>query len=237
MDHATPTLGEGQEPPRSRELRCVLVIDPSRPVEAFAEAMRQWGFEVLDFALVDLQPPDQSGGAVLQVIWRATETTADDGPPSPSAATRPEPLNSLRLPIRANAPERPRTVAERWAWFVLHVASGAHDVKTMEAWARSVGVSRSMMCECCRLVHITPRTARDFARMLRVVISASGPWQPETALDCADGRTLAKLLAGAGLADWPHARNPTPHEFLTRQRWIPHDNPGLFALTALLPRA
>jgi hypothetical protein len=138
------------------------------------------------------------------------------------------------MPPQISLPVHSRSVAERWAGYVLHVVRAAHDLKTMDAWAKSVGASRSVLCECCRLVHVTPHDARDFARLLRVVCCTRRAWQPEAVLDFADARTLAKLLTRAGLADWPHTRTPTAEEYLRQQGWIPQDNPGLLALHALL---
>jgi hypothetical protein len=107
------------------------------------------------------------------------------------------------------------------------------DPKTIGAWARAIGVSRSVLCECCRLVHVSPIGARDCARMMRAIYLSGPRWQPENVLDLLDARTLRKLLTNAGL---PKAASqpPTVEELLARQRWIPDNNPALIALRALL---
>jgi hypothetical protein len=116
---------------------------------------------------------------------------------------------------------------------MLHTIYAESDPKTIGSWAKSVGVSRSALCECCRLVHVSPRGARDCARIIRAVHRSGPRWQPEAMLDLADARTLKKLLANAGLPEIA-SRTPTMQELLTSQRWIPHTNPGLVALRALL---
>jgi CheY-like chemotaxis protein len=147
--------------------------------------------------------------------------SADIEPPAPEPRVLLSPMNY-------------RTMRERWAAFIMHVVESAYDLKTIDAWAQSVGASRSVICECCRLVHVVPHDARDFARMLRAVRSGGREWQPEAALDCADSRTLNKLIARAGLASWREARKPTTEEFLRLQHWIPEYNPGLLVLRTLL---
>jgi CheY-like chemotaxis protein len=129
--------------------------------------------------------------------------------------------------------EPPRSVAERWALFMVRTIHAEHDPKTIESWAKSVGVSRSALCECCRLVRVSPRRARDCARIIRAVHQSGPRWQPEAMLDLADARTLKKLLANAGLPAIA-SRTPTMEEVLQHQRWIPASNPGLVALRMLL---
>ena len=128
---------------------------------------------------------------------------------------------------------RPGSVSERWASFVFYVLHAESDPKTIGTWAKAVGVSRTALSECCRLVHVSPHDARDFARLIRAILRSGATWQPETALDVADARTLKKLLARSGL---PHTARTTPtlQEFFARQRWIPPDNPGVVALLARL---
>jgi hypothetical protein len=141
----------------------------------------------------------------------------------------------IAQPSAAPAPATvtPASVAERWATLVLNAVHAEHDPKTISTWARLVGVSRSVLCEYCRLVHVPPRDARDFARLMRAVHRCGKAWQPETVLDLADARTLRKLLSRAGFLE-RIALTPSPQEFLDRQQWIPRDNPGLRALERLL---
>lgn len=127
----------------------------------------------------------------------------------------------------------PGSTVERWAHFVLGAMDAEQDPKTVGKWARILGVSRSVLSECCRLVHVHPQDARDFARLLRAICHSGEHWQPETVLDLADARTLRKVLTRAGL--FPHAgRTPTTPQFLEQQQWIPQTNAGLTALRTLL---
>jgi hypothetical protein len=126
------------------------------------------------------------------------------------------------------------SVAERWAFFVLDAINADRDPKTISTWAKTIGVSRSALCECCRLVHVSPHTARDFTRLLRAICRSGAKWQPETVLDVADMRTLKKLLSRAGLSATLSV-TPSAEQFLVRQDWIPEDNAGLIALQQHLP--
>lgn len=127
----------------------------------------------------------------------------------------------------------PGSTAERWAMLMFNTIRAEADPKTINSWARAVGLSRSVLCECCRLIHVSPHDARDFARLMRVICRSGPRWQPETLLDLADARTLKKLLIRAGLTE-PIARTPSAREFFDKQQWISHANPGLRALRALL---
>jgi CheY-like chemotaxis protein len=125
------------------------------------------------------------------------------------------------------------SIAERWAHFVLGTIDAEGDPKTVPLWARALGVSRSVLSECCRLVHVLPQNARDFTRLLRAICHSGERWEPETVLDVADARTLRKVLAQAGFSRHV-AHTPTIPQFLDQQRWIPQTNPGLSALRTLL---
>jgi DNA-binding response OmpR family regulator len=127
----------------------------------------------------------------------------------------------------------PGSVAERWASFVLRAIDSTIDPKTVTSWARFVGVSRSVLCECCRLVQVSAHDARDFTRVMRAICRSGEQWRPEAALDLGDARTLNKLLARAGLPR-RQQQAPTVPEFLMGQHWIPEGNPGLVALQTLL---
>jgi CheY-like chemotaxis protein len=135
--------------------------------------------------------------------------------------------------LQAATPSTPGSMAERWAWLVFKTIHADTDPKTLGSWARAIGVSRSALCECCRLVHLTPHDARDFARLTRAVYRSGQKWQPETVLDLADARTLRKLLARAGLA-LNLTLTPTLDEFFGSQDWIPAGNPGLCALRVII---
>ena len=127
--------------------------------------------------------------------------------------------------------------ARRWAGFVILASDAAEDPRTLDAWARAVGVSRSVLVESCARLGVSPREARDLARVLRLVRRVQDPWDPELALAVADRRTLRTLLDRAGLPDAAVRARPTPEEFLLRQRFVPQTSPGLGALRHLLGRA
>jgi DNA-binding response OmpR family regulator len=125
------------------------------------------------------------------------------------------------------------SIADRWALMVLRTIDAEVDPKTVGIWGQAIGVSRSVLSECCRLVHVAARDARDFARLIRAICRSGDRWQPETVLDLADMRTLKKLLERGGFArqvTW----TPTLEEFLERQEWISGTNPGMLALRRLL---
>jgi len=129
----------------------------------------------------------------------------------------------------------PRSTAERWAVRVLKASESDGDLKTIADWAMFVGVSYSSLCESCRLLSIRPHDARDFARILRVVIqSRANECQPEALLDVSDRRTLNRLIARAGIRlDEPN-RFASIDEFLRRQQFVDANNQGLTALRKML---
>jgi hypothetical protein len=139
--------------------------------------------------------------------------------------------NGRRLPagFHHNFKGTPQSAATRWAALVLSTIDVEDDPKTILQWARSIGLSRSVLCERCRLVRIPTHDARDFARLVRAICRSGDVWQPENILDLADTRTLRKLLSRAGLSDLRNGP-PSLEDFLARQDWIPGDNPGLIAL-------
>lgn len=124
--------------------------------------------------------------------------------------------------------------AQRWAQYVLRGTEAAEDPRTLADWARAAGVSRSALIEVCSFLEITPKQARDFMRVLRIVRRDADPWEPEASLNVADRRTLRKLLARAGLSDTPRGVRPALTEFLQSQRFVSHANAGFAALVAQL---
>jgi hypothetical protein len=102
-------------------------------------------------------------------------------------------------------------------------------------WAQAVGMSRSVLCECCKLVHVAAHDARDFARLMRAICRSGEMWQPETVLDVADSRTLKKLMSRGGFTERT-IRTPPIGQFLERQQWIPENNSGLITLREFLYR-
>jgi ActR/RegA family two-component response regulator len=164
---------------------------------------------------------------VLVAIRRALLT----GSRATRRAARPHvPHETRAAPAGDSSQAPPSSTAERWAMLVLRALASPSDFRTLDAWARAVHLSRSALTECCRLVHISPRDARDFARLLRAIAHTHDVWHPEALMDFADSRTLQRVLRRAGLADTTQV--PTIDDFLSRQQWIPTDNPALAALRA-----
>jgi ActR/RegA family two-component response regulator len=153
----------------------------------------------------------------------------------------PNPRSSPRLVYRATCgdrplPAKPRSTTDRWAVLVLRVCESDADLPTLAAWAAFVGLSYSSLSECCRLLKVHPRDARDFARLLRAVVRSQ--LRSSTILDLlsiGDRRTLQALLARGGL-DRVNADTMTVEGFLAEQRFVAPDNPGLMALRAFLLR-
>ena len=149
---------------------------------------------------------------------------------------RTETLN-LAVRQKANAPNtRPSSAAERWATYVLRGCDSDHDPKTLAEWARLARISYSGLCESCRLMRVQPKLARDFTRVLRIVLTAPASFDTFSALlDVSDRRTRNGLLERAGLASpWPPGRSPAFSDYLRHQNFVPSDNCGLLALRALI---
>ncbi len=220
VDHRLPDLG-GLELVRrlhaaGRHLPFIL-ISGYVTIPVAVEAMQLGAVTVLE------KPVDLDD--VLVAIRRALHAHG-----ARRAARPPAHVDTSIAPGGDEAHSSPSSTAERWAMLVLRALASPSDFRTLDAWARTVHMSRSALTECCRLVHILPRDARDFTRLLRAIIHADEVWYPEALMDFADSRTLRRVLGRAGLADATEA--PTIEDFLQRQQWISADNPALAALRA-----
>lgn len=123
----------------------------------------------------------------------------------------------------------PSSTAERWASYVLGACKSERDPKTLGIWARQVAVSYTTLCESCRLIDVQPRHARDFARILRLLVKPSFDCrQLATFLDISDRRTLWSILQKAGFGDYPLAPlHVSVTNFLENQQFIAQENSGL----------
>jgi hypothetical protein len=131
----------------------------------------------------------------------------------------------------------PRSVAERWATFVLQSLDAPGDLKTLRHWATFVGVSYSSLCEICRLLEIRPHAARDLSRMLRALIeSKRHGCPPEALLDVSDRRTITTMFDRAGIVRGSSA-HLTLDEFLDCQQFVPAANEALVVLRGLIDRS
>lgn len=122
----------------------------------------------------------------------------------------------------------PASTAERWASYVLGACKSAKDPKTLGIWARQIAVSYTTLCESCRLIGVSPRYARDFARVLRLILMPPEDTCDITCLlDISDRRTLNSILERAGFGH--HAMfsgQVSVVSFLDNQRFIPRENAG-----------
>lgn len=119
--------------------------------------------------------------------------------------------------------------------FAVQSLEAPGDLKTLQHWARYVGVSYTSLCETCRLLDIRPHAARDFCRVLRAVIeSQRHGCPPEVLLNVSDRRTIATMFDRAGITR-DRAR-PDVNQFLRCQRFIPPDNEALIVLRGLIAR-
>lgn len=153
--------------------------------------------------------------------------------PDAAAAVGVDELPGRPLTTSGAVLDASRSVAERWASVVVRTLDAESDPKTVRMWAQAVGMSRTTLCECCRLVHVAAHDARDFTRLLRAICHSGEVWQPEMVLNLADTRTLKRLLTRGGFTDRV-SHTPLLWQYLTRQRWIPADNAGLIALQRFL---
>jgi DNA-binding NarL/FixJ family response regulator len=176
--------------------------------------------------IVALEKP-VSADALLATVGSALEST-DRSRHSP-----PMPLGR-RASRKLSRPARPVSSAERWAQHVANACASEGDLKTLESWARFIGVSCSSLCESCRMLGIRPHDARDFARMLRALMQAAAHHcSPLVLLDVSDRRTLRNLVERAGL----RSASTVPvsiDQFFEAQRLVPCDHEGVRLLRSLL---
>jgi hypothetical protein len=144
----------------------------------------------------------------------------------------------------------PRSTAERWASYVLGACKSARDPRTIGIWAREVAVSYTTLCESCRLIGIQPRYARDFTRILRIILISAfdfskcfsewtvSPCSLAGLLDIGDKRTLDSILQKAGFgAQTANCGHVSVAYFLDNQRFIARENPGLNVIREVVAAA
>jgi len=140
----------------------------------------------------------------------------------------------VRTAAAAPRPTGPASAAEEWARLVLRASESPHDVRTLDDWARTVGLSPSSLRERCRVLGVTAHDARDLARVLRARLRAHAAIDdPAALLQVGDERTLRRLLARAGLE--PGRRSwPPLLVLIERQTLVPPTHTGIRALKQLL---
>lgn len=114
----------------------------------------------------------------------------------------------------------------RWARLAASTVSCRSDPRTLASWSGYFGISESTLRARCTAAGVAGIAARDFSRLLRVVVrSQNGApgWDPAAHLEAGDPRTIRRLLIRGGLADWPDgAAVPSVDRFLDGQRFV-HD--------------
>jgi CheY-like chemotaxis protein len=136
-------------------------------------------------------------------------------------------------PLRTLLSQRPESMAERWAVFVLRACFSKTDLRTVREWAERVYVSQTSLSESCQLLGIAAKDARDLMRCLRAVLRSAHLGCPlQTLFYVGDRRTLRSLLERARVdAD---GQPPSADEFLHDQQFVPCENDGVQALRKLL---
>lgn len=123
---------------------------------------------------------------------------------------------------------QPRSAAERWATFVMKGCAAEGDLKTVQDWARCIGVSHSMLRANCTLVGVQARDARNFTRLLRALTLSLADRSPLTSyLDVSDLRTLRVLLSRGRVSADQSLSKISIRDFLSNQQFIHSDNQGL----------
>jgi two-component system, response regulator RegA len=126
---------------------------------------------------------------------------------------------------RQRQSDLPRTTAGRFVGLVLGASESQHDLKTLGLWAEHSGVSESSLCELCRILDIDPHGARDFARIMRVLLTTGRNGRTfGSCLDICDRRTLRSLLVRAGLSPDDLPRDIRVADYLRRQGFISEDH-------------
>jgi hypothetical protein len=125
--------------------------------------------------------------------------------------------------------DHPTSMAERWASYVVGACKSERDARTLAIWARQVGVSYTTLCESCRLIDVQPRHARDFTRVLRIILMPAFDFHKLSSfLDISDKRTLDSILQTAGFGHHaPISYHISVRSFLDNQQFIALQNPGL----------
>lgn len=115
--------------------------------------------------------------------------------------------------LRADVPAQ-----ARWIRLVAAAIRCTHDLPTVRAWARQVGMSETQLRVCCRLAQVPAKSSLDLARSLR-----AAHWAVQTGveieayLDIADPRTGRRLLSRLGLGG---ARSASTDEYLQAQQIV-----------------
>jgi CheY-like chemotaxis protein len=218
-----------------------VVISAFLTVEHINEAKELGAIEVIEKPFMI----DDMTSLLLRVLAqrRAPSHRNEHRPPSPRDTAADGRATNAAAPVDrvdgALAPPfstTPKSAAQRWASYVIRACESEADFKTLDDWARFVGVSYSSLRESCRLVGVLAHDARDFVRVLRALISVrqGACTHPEVLFDVSDTRTLQSLLTRAGLESGGRLSTLSVDDFLERQQFISLHSGALQACRRLL---
>lgn len=129
----------------------------------------------------------------------------------------------------------PRSNADRFVLAIQKIIDHDDgDVKTVRMAAEVAGMSESSFEELCMILQILPQDARDFARMLRVVIRSEGNPRVMEALLMASDKTLERLFRAASIRRNGPPGSTSIDDFLDRQTFI--DDSSSVVVVPLLRR-
>lgn len=105
---------------------------------------------------------------------------------------------------------------------IMAVVRAPDDIRSVESWARFVGMSRRALYSRFANTRIEPKDALDLGRLLRAAGRATvGRQDIRGLLDCADDRTVAHLLDRAGVSE-DFMKTASQYELLRRQVLVRH---------------
>ena len=138
--------------------------------------------------------------------------------------------------INPSAARYEKAAAQKWAAWVARGIESTADLRTLQLWARFVGVSVSRLCETCAMLDVAPHDARDFMRALRAVVgSRANHCRPDLLLDIGERRTLEEFVERAGSGFRTPLDGSAPFaDFVTHQRFVPATNDAVQALLDIL---
>lgn len=137
-------------------------------------------------------------------------------------------LGFVKMPNQS----RRNYAVERWAAMVDSVLGAVDDPRTLVEWGRLCGLSASSIKVRCRTAGLRPKTALDFCRLLRIVVSDEPGTRDRRTLgqlDIIDERTIRRLLRRVGISS-AVLTGATPCQFLASQVLI--TEPDYLSVTA-----
>jgi ActR/RegA family two-component response regulator len=231
-----------------------------------AAAITQAQFRPIDLAVLDLRLPDISALQIvaslkdnaIDIPWIVYSDSMTVGVAveaikcgASNAVELPFDVEAVVMPALRDAQKRyapwpslpltprlrpPKSIAERWACLVLRGCDSDHDLRTLRDWARFVATSCSGLAETCRMTGVEAHRARDFTRVLRVLVHTHGRVENiEAELDISDERTARSILQCAGLSAALHREQSlTFSHFLASQRFVHPNGCGARTITAMI---